>query len=165
MCWTRRRASICLCCKHIRVQRILKRCSNIFLDEFGRILETFVVHKSLGFLWYYRLLVIDEKNTFVKLGSESVELVHAKGDTFTATKIYKGSVGTSPSCAFNPKDIAVDKHGSVLVAVSNDNAIHLLNKALAFQKLLMTVYRDRHRLHWTVRVTFLWDVKMDRFMS
>lgn len=90
-------------------------------------------------------MVTDEKNTFVKIGSGSVELVHTKGDTFTTIKTYEGSVGTSPSYAFNPKDIALDELGNVLVAVSNDNAIHLLDKSLIFQKLLMTEEDGLHR--------------------
>lgn len=47
-------------------------------------------------------------------------------------------MGTSPSSAFFPKDIALDNQGNILVAVSNDNAIHLLDKSLTFQRLLMT---------------------------
>lgn len=69
-----------------------------------------------------------------------MKLVHGNGDacTLTTTKTYNGSVGTSPSSAFNPKDIVLDKHGNILVAVFNDNAIHFLDKTLTFQKLLMT---------------------------
>lgn len=49
------------------------------------------------------------------------------------TKAYNESVGTSPSSAL----IALD-HVNWLVAVSNENAIHLLDRTVTFKKLLMT---------------------------
>lgn len=49
------------------------------------------------------------------------------------TKAYNESVGTSPSSAL----IALD-HVNWLVPVSNENAIHLLDRTVTFKKLLMT---------------------------
>lgn len=45
-----------------------------------------------------------------------------------------------PCLFIQPKGhtIAVDMRGNILVAVFNDNAIHLLDQTLTFQKLLMT---------------------------
>uniref|UniRef100_K1QNM0 Tripartite motif-containing protein 2 n=1 Tax=Magallana gigas TaxID=29159 RepID=K1QNM0_MAGGI len=54
------------------------------------------------------------------------------------TKSYAEGVGTRPSFTFSPNDIAADHLGNLLVAVPNDNAIHLLDKNLTFKKLLMT---------------------------
>lgn len=112
---------------------------NIYLaDDCGRILITFCFGVSYEHRHFYQIRAIDEKDTFVKIGLQSMELVLGKGETFTTTKTYNGSVGTSPSSAFNPNDIALDKRGNILVAVPNDNAVHLLDKFLTFQKLLMT---------------------------
>uniref|UniRef100_K1QNA3 Uncharacterized protein n=1 Tax=Magallana gigas TaxID=29159 RepID=K1QNA3_MAGGI len=111
---------------------------NIYLaDDFGRILITFGISVNYYYHPFYQIRAIDEKNTFVTIGLRSVELVLGKGEKFTRTKIYNGSVGTNPPSAFSPKDIAIDNRGNILVAVSNDNAIHLLDKSLTFQKLLM----------------------------
>lgn len=49
------------------------------------------------------------------------------------TQAYNESVGTSPSFAL----IALD-HVNWLMAVSNKNAIHLLDRTVTFKKLLMT---------------------------
>lgn len=112
---------------------------NIYLaDDFGRILITFFIGVVYEHRHFYQIRAIDEKDTFVKIGLQSVELVLGKGEKFTTTKTYNGSVGTYPSSAFSPKDLAIDNRGNILVAVSNDNAIHLLDKSLTFQKLLMT---------------------------
>ncbi|XP_061169158.1 uncharacterized protein LOC133178480 [Saccostrea echinata] len=53
-------------------------------------------------------------------------------------KQYRGSVGSYPESRFCPTDLTIDSEDNVLVAVYNDNAIHLLDKSLTFQKLLMT---------------------------
>lgn len=50
------------------------------------------------------------------------------------TQAYNESVGTSPSSAL----IALDHHVNWLMAVSNKNAIHLLDRTVTFKKLLMT---------------------------
>lgn len=113
------------------------------LDDFGSILMTFAL--KLSYADFYRIFVTDEKNTFVSIGFRSVELLHAYGENFRTTKTYSGSVGTSPSSAFYPTDIAKDYRGNILVAVPNDNAIHFLDKSLAFQKLLMTEEDGLHQ--------------------
>lgn len=76
---------------------------------------------------------------------ETVDLADKQENSVKVTKIYDGCVGTSPSSAFSPKDIALDHLGNLLVVVSNDNAIHLLDKNLTFQKLLMTEEDDLKR--------------------
>lgn len=126
-----------------------------FSDEFGRILTTFTeqltginyIIPRCGVYDSSRIFVADAKNTFVQMGSRSVKLIHDDGDacTFKTTKSYNGSVGTSPSSAFSPKDIAIDHRGNVLVAVPDDNAIHFLDKSLTFQKHLMTEEDGLHR--------------------
>lgn len=67
-----------------------------------------------------------------------MRLANIKEDNIKTVKTYRGSVGTSPLSAFIPNDIAIDHNGRLLVAVSNDNAVHLLDKNLTFLKLLMT---------------------------
>lgn len=132
------KCEVTLCCRDYKIS---------LLDQFGRILRTFSVQLIKNNLYYHRSFVTDEKNVFVVTDPRLVALVHGKGDTstFTTTKTYKGSVGTSPSSAFISKDIAIDNRGNILVAVPDDNAIHLLDNSLTFQKLLMTEEDGLHR--------------------
>lgn len=62
---------------------------------------------------------------------ERVHLFDKQENNVKVTKVYNGCVGTSPSSTFSPMD--------------NDNAIHLLDKNLTFQKLLMTEEDDLKR--------------------
>lgn len=114
-------------------------------DEFGRILMTLTSTIETFNSWDNRVLVTDVKNAFIKISSPSVTIVFAEGNTYTDTKTYHGSLGTSPSSGFRPTDIAVDRCGNILVSVPNDNAIHLLDKTLTFKKLLMTEEDCLHR--------------------
>lgn len=51
---------------------------------------------------------------------------------------YAGSVGVNPTSQFAALDLTIDSKGNILLAEPNDNAIHLLDKSLKFQRLLLT---------------------------
>ncbi|XP_065928448.1 uncharacterized protein [Magallana gigas] len=132
------------------VHRLYENSSCIFynvslLDDFGSILMTFAVKLTYAGLHFRRIFVTDKKTTFVKIGYRSVKLVYGNEETFYTAKTYRGSVGTSPSYAFYPTDVTKDHCGNILVVVPNDNAVHLLDQSLTFQKLLMTEEDGLHR--------------------
>lgn len=107
------------------------------LDQYGRILMSFTlldISKCIN----KRIFVSDEANKFVTIDERTVKVVECTRDIVKVIKAYRGCVGTSPAYSFSPRDIAVDMRGNILVAVFNDNAIHLLDQTLTFQKLLMT---------------------------
>lgn len=108
------------------------------LDEFGRILMS-LSFPTITCIYSTCHLVFcsDERNKFFRIYKDKVYLENIKNGKIETIKSYDGSLGTSPLCAFIPKDIAIDNLGNLLVAVPNDNAIHLLDKTLTFQKLLM----------------------------
>lgn len=109
------------------------------LDEFGRVLMSLCLPEILCSSRICRLnFCSGERNKFFRTFEKTVYLDHINNDSIKTVKTYNGSLGTSPLSAFIPKDIAIDHRGSLLVAVPNDNAIHLLDKTLTFQKLLMT---------------------------
>lgn len=113
------------------------------LDQFGRILMSFYLQCILSkyinmFKIKRRIFVSDETNKFITMDEKTVELVDCTRYMVEVVTAYRGCVGTSPAYSFSPRDIAVDKRGNILVAVVNDNAIHLLDQTLTFQKLLMT---------------------------
>lgn len=110
------------------------------LDEFGRILMSLCLPEILYPTCICRMsFCSDERNKFFKTYEKTLQLDYINDDNIKTAKSYNGSLGTSPvSCAFIPHDIAIDIRGSLLVAVRNDNAIHLLDNTLAFQRLLMT---------------------------
>lgn len=107
------------------------------LDEYGRILMSvsLIVHLTSTCRLFF---CSDERNKIFRIYEYTLYLDSINNDNIEAIKSNDGSVGTSPICAFNPKDIAIDHLSNLLVAVPNDNAIHLLDKSLSFQKLLMT---------------------------
>lgn len=120
------------------------------LDQFGQILMSFNLDfskylKNRKFKIKRRIFVSNETYKFITIDESTVELVDGTGNTAKVTKAYKGCVGTSPAYSFSPRDIAVDKRGNILVAVVNDNAIHLLDQTLTFQTLLMTEEDGLHR--------------------
>lgn len=107
------------------------------LDEFGRILKSLNLEQD-PFSTCRLIFCSDEKSNFFRTYQGTVILANIKEDKIKTVKTYRGSVGTSPLSAFIPNDIAIDHNGRLLVAVSNDNAVHLLDKNLTFLKLLMT---------------------------
>lgn len=107
------------------------------LDHFGRILMSFTL-LDISNCIKKRIFVSDETNKFVTMDERTVKLVECTRDIIKVIKAYRGCVGTSPAYSFSPRDIAEDMRGNILVAVVNDNAIHLLDQTLTFQKLLMT---------------------------
>lgn len=121
--------------------------------------------------WDNRVLVTDVKNAFIKISSRSVTIVFAEGNTYTDTKTYHGSLGTSPSSGFRPTDIAVNRCGNILV--SNDNAFLTitqftfwtrpwLSRSFWWQKRMVST--DRQLWHWTQRDTCMWGARMIRYM-
>lgn len=107
------------------------------LDEFGRILKSLNLEQDI-FSTCRLIFCSDEKSNFFRTYQTTVRLANIKEDNIKTVKTYRGFVGTSPLSAFIPNDIAIDHNGRLLVAVSNDNAVHLLDKNLTFLKLLMT---------------------------
>ncbi|XP_056014987.1 uncharacterized protein LOC125676724 [Ostrea edulis] len=59
--------------------------------------------------------------------------------------LSSGSIGTDPGSRFCTTGMTTDKQNNILLAVQNDNAIHLLDKSLTFQKLLMTAEDGLYR--------------------
>lgn len=109
------------------------------LDEFGRILMSLCLPEILYPTCISRMIFCsNERNKFFKTYEKTLQLDYINDDNIKTAKSYNGSLGTSPVSAFIPHDIAIDNRGSLLVAVRNDNAIHLLDNTLAFQRLLLT---------------------------
>ncbi|XP_061196376.1 uncharacterized protein LOC133204639 [Saccostrea echinata] len=103
------------------------------LNEFGVILKTF--ERGLGFV-SWRLLKTNEENKFYLSTKNRTQIFD--GVLGKCTAVYSGAVGKDPGLRFHTCDMITDSNNNVLLAVQNDNAIHLLNKALKFQKLLLT---------------------------
>lgn len=110
------------------------------LDEFGRILMSFSVGSSLVLRMKIRGFVCFEENKFIIIndGKAVQATCSINDDSIKKDHIYSGSVGTNPASSFYSKDIAIDHRNHILLVVPNDNAIHLLDTSLNFQKLLMT---------------------------
>ncbi|XP_056016794.1 uncharacterized protein LOC125676623 [Ostrea edulis] len=107
---------------------------NLF-NESGVILKTFdfgTVHRC----GYRSVMKTSNKNNYICAKSNRVELINLQQGK--EIQSYTGSVGTDPASRFCTMGMTTDNENNILLAVRNDNAIHLLDKSLTFQKLLMT---------------------------
>lgn len=82
-----------------------------------------------------RITATCEQNIYVISKRNVVEAVNSESKRIAT---YAGSIGVDPASRFGPLDMTVDSKGNVLLAKPNDNAIHLLDKSLKFQRLLLT---------------------------
>ena len=94
------------------------------------------------------IIVLCEQNFVDQIDTESNKIITT----------YSGAIGISPGSQFSPTDIAFDDKGNVLLVVRDDNAIHLLDKSLKFQRLILT---EEDGLHLPRSVTldssgYLW---------
>ncbi|XP_048770403.2 uncharacterized protein LOC125676607 [Ostrea edulis] len=107
---------------------------NLF-NESGVILKAF----DCGFVSVsdeWSLMKIREQNKCIRTKSNKVEMIDLQ--LRTQRKSYVGSVGINPASRFCTTGMTTDNESNILLAVQNDNAIHLLDKSLTFKTLLMT---------------------------
>ncbi|XP_056016806.1 uncharacterized protein LOC125675625 [Ostrea edulis] len=130
-------------------------CILDIFNELGVILKTFNIYITTDDRWRlikknkqqhqfgnWRLMRTMNGRYCIRTQSNIVQLINLKlGET---TKTYTGSVGTDPGSRFCTTGMTTDNHNNILLVVQNDNAIHLLDKSLTFQKLLMTAEDGLH---------------------
>ena len=84
----------------------------------------------------WRLLsALDLNNYIILRERKTVEKIDTKSNKINAT--YSGAIGISPESQFSPLDMAIDDKDNVLLVVRDDNAVHLLDKSLKFQRLIL----------------------------
>ncbi|XP_078314894.1 uncharacterized protein LOC144619775 [Crassostrea virginica] len=84
----------------------------------------------------WRLLsALDLNNYIILRERQTVEKIDTKSNKIKST--YSGAIGISPESQFSPLDMAIDDKENVLLVVRNDNAVHLLDKSLKFQRLIL----------------------------
>jgi hypothetical protein len=127
-------------CNHSESAKVLYTV-NLF-NESGVILKKFD-YDSFMFWDTWREIRYTNKNTCVRAMSNRIELVDLQQRE--TIKTYKGSIGTNPGSRFRMMNMTTDSQNNILLAVHNDDAIHLLDGSLTFRKLLMTAEDGLHR--------------------
>lgn len=115
------------------------------VDEFGRIMISFTLDSSLVLWMKIKGFVCFEENKFIIIDDGKAAQAIINDPSIKKGHIYSGSVGTNPASSFYSKDIEIDHRNNILLVVPNDNAIHLLDTSLNFQKPLMTEEDGLHR--------------------
>ncbi|XP_022333766.2 uncharacterized protein LOC111130815 [Crassostrea virginica] len=130
------------------------------LNEYGVILKKYsclLGGESFIKLDNWRLLSTLDLNSFIILReNKNVKKIDAKSNNIIAT--YTGAIGIRPGSQFSPSDMTIDDKDNVLLVVRDDNAIHLLDKSLKFQRLILTE-EDGLKSPWCVTLDssgYLW---------
>lgn len=106
------------------------------LDEYGVNLKNIPYFPKTRYCNHRpRIMAICEQNSHVILYDNRLEAVDTKPKKIAT---YAGSIGVDPASQFEPLDMTTDSKGNILLAEPNDNAIHLLDKSLKFQRLFLT---------------------------
>jgi WD40 repeat protein len=115
---------------------------NLF-NESGVVLKKFDFYVSMNFTW--DSIKTTDKNICVRANyiHNCVRLIDLQ--QHERIQVYSGSIGINPGSRFRVTDMTIDGQNNILLAVHNDNAIHLLDESLTFQKLLMTAEDGLHR--------------------
>ena len=130
------------------------------LNEYGVSLKKYLY--PLAYHWTlrhaeWRLLPAQCADKYIVLRVKNVlEKIDTESNKITAN--YSGAIGISPGSQFSPTDIAIDDKDNVLLVVRDDNAIHLLDKSLKFQRLILTE-EDGLQSPWSVTLDssgYLW---------
>lgn len=108
------------------------------LDEYGVNLKNISCSPRSSY-WKHRprIMATGETCSHVLLYDGRLEAVKTKLRRIII-QAYAGSVGVNPTSQFAALDLTIDSKGNILLAEPNDNAIHLLDKSLMFQRLLLT---------------------------
>lgn len=108
------------------------------LDEYGVNLKNISCSPRSSY-WKHRprIMATGELCSHVLLYDGRLEAVETKLRRIII-QAYAGSVGVNPTSQFAALDLIIDSKGNILLAEPNDNAIHLLDKSLMFQRLLLT---------------------------
>lgn len=108
------------------------------LDEYGVNLKNISCSPRSSY-WKHRprIMATGETCSHVLLYDGRLEAVKTKLRRIIIPA-YAGSVGVNPTSQFAALDLTIDSKGNILLAEPNDNAIHLLDKSLMFQRLLLT---------------------------
>ena len=105
----------------------------------------------------WRLLsALDLNNYIILRERNTVEKIDTESNKINAT--YSGAIGISPEYQFSPLDMAIDDKENVLLVVRDDNAVHLLDKSLKFQRLILNE-EDGLQSPWSVTLDssgYLW---------
>jgi hypothetical protein len=123
----------------------ISKCNHLTINlfnDFGVVLKTFGFGTLINYLSNLNLMKISDENNCILTTSSAVHFLDLQQ---RKVKTYEGSIGTNPRYRFRTTGMTTDNQNNILLAVSNDNAIHLLDKSLTFQKLLMTAEDGLHR--------------------
>ncbi|XP_078315706.1 uncharacterized protein LOC111129754 [Crassostrea virginica] len=130
------------------------------LDEYGVTLKKYSSLLNGGSLLEnanWKLLPAQDRNNYILLRVlESLDKIDTESNKKVST--YSGAIGICPKSQFSPSDMTIDDKDNVLLVVRDDNAIHLLDKSLKFQRLILT---EEDGLHspWSVTLDssgYLW---------
>ena len=130
------------------------------LDEYGVTLKkySYLLNGDSSFknaIW--KLLPAQDRNKYIVLRVlESLDKIDTESNKKAST--YFGAIGIRPISQFSPSDMTIDDKDNVLLVVRDDNAIHLLDKSLKFQRLILS---EEDGLHspWSVTLDssgYLW---------
>lgn len=104
-------------------------------NEYGVNLKKIQYFSDFCSTYDCRITTTCEQNIYVISTRNVVEAVNSESKRIA---IYSGSIGVDPASRFGPVDMTIDSNGNILLAEPKDNAIHLLDKSLKFQRLLLT---------------------------
>jgi hypothetical protein len=124
---------------------------NSYLYTVNLLNESGVVLKKFDFAsavrrnsWDRGLIQSAYKNICIRGKKNNVELIDLQ--QCKTIKSYDGSIGPNPGSRFCIMGMTTDSQNNILLAAHNDDAIHLLDESLKFQKLLMTAEDGLHGL-------------------
>ena len=110
------------------------------LNEYGVTLKKYLYpryHSYHNAKWRLLPAQFADKDMYLVLCEQNfVDQIVRESNEILAT--YLGAIGTSPWSQFSPTDIAIDDKDNILLVVRDDNAIHLLDKSLKFQRLILS---------------------------
>ena len=135
------------------------------LNEYGVILKKFNFSEGGGndsIEAEWKLLPAQGFNNFIVLClhryvQNADENTNQDSSRYNAV-IYYGSIGVNPGSQFSPSDMIIDNKENILVVVNDDRAIHLLDRSLKFQRLILSE-EDGLQSPWSVTLDssgYLW---------
>nr|XP_022333766.1 uncharacterized protein LOC111130815 [Crassostrea virginica] len=155
------------------ILRFIQHCTNgdrafyyiCLLNEYG------VIFREYSYLFgaanelkeaEWKLLPSQGFNNIIVLRLlHSVENVDTSKDPFFSRNnvvVYSGSIGVDPESQFSPSAMIIDNKENILVVVNDDRAIHLLDRSLKFQRLILSE-EDGLQSPWSVTLDssgYLW---------
>ena len=135
------------------------------LNEYGVILRKFVFSHGNGKNFIeaeWKLLPAQGFKNFIVLRLlQYVQYVDESTNPYSSrynVVVYCGSIGVNPGSQFSPSAMIIDNKENILVVVNDDRAIHVLDRSLKFQRLILSE-EDGLQSPWSVTLDssgYLW---------